>query len=73
MFRTTSAEWLNELYGFNWNTRMNDDIGIIYVFVNQLTTNHINQTKALGLRIERQAKQRTQDESLTKKISNLDS
>ena len=72
MFRTTSSEWLIGLYGFNWNTRMNDDIGIIYVFVNQYTSNHINQTKGLGLRVEREAKQRKQDESLTQKIRNLD-
>lgn len=71
MFRTTPAEWLNELYGFNWNTRMNDDIGIIYAHVNQFTSNHINQTKGLGLRVEREANQKTQDSSLTEKIKNI--
>lgn len=71
MFRTTSSEWLNELYGIDWETRMNDDIGIIYVFVNQFTSNHINQTKGLGLRIEREAKKRKQSDNLTEKIKNL--
>jgi hypothetical protein len=55
MFRTTPSEWLKDLYGFDWQSRMNDDIGIIYVHVNQFTSNHINQTKGLGLRIEREA------------------
>lgn len=72
MFRTTPSKWLNELYGFDWKTRMNDDIGIIYVFVNQFTSNHINQTKGLGLRVERDANLRKQNESLTRKIRNLD-
>lgn len=72
IFRTTPAEWLKELYGFDWQTRMNDDIGIIYVYVNQFTSNHINQTKGLGLRVERPANVRKQDESLTKKIQKLD-
>lgn len=71
MFRTTSSEWLKELYGFDWQSRMNDDIGIIYVHVNQFTSNHINQTKGLGLRIEREAVCRIQSENLTKKIQNL--
>ncbi|EIJ37579.1 hypothetical protein JoomaDRAFT_0531 [Galbibacter orientalis DSM 19592] len=51
MFRTKPSECLNELYGFDWNTKMNDDIGIIYAHVNQFTSNHINKTKGLGLRI----------------------
>lgn len=71
MFRTTPSEWLKELYGFDWQSRMNDDIGIIYVHVNQFTSNHINQTKGLGLRIEREATFRNQNECLTKKIQNL--
>ena len=71
MFRSTPSESLQELYGFDWQTRMNDDIGIIYVNVNQFTTNHINQTKGLGLRIEREAIFRKQNESLTKKIQRL--
>lgn len=71
MFRTTPSECLKELYGFDWQTRMNDDIGIIYVHVNQFTTNHINQTKGLGLRVEREAVYRDQNEILTKKIQSL--
>lgn len=71
MFRTTPSKWLNELYGFDWKTRMNDDIGIIYVFVNQFTSNHINQTKGLGLRVEREAIYSKQDDNLTKKIQKL--
>ncbi len=71
MFRTTPAEWLNELYGFDWNSRMDTNIGIIYAHVNQFTSNHINQTKGLGLRIEREAILREQDKGLTDKIQNL--
>lgn len=71
IFRTIPSEWLNELYGFDWNTRMNDDIGIIYAHVNQFTSNHINQTKGLGLRVEREAIQKTQDDSLTEKIKSF--
>ena len=71
MFRTTPSEWLNELYGFDWKTRMNDNIGIIYAHVNQFTSNHINQTKGLGLRVERKAIYAEQDHNLTKKIQSL--
>lgn len=71
IFRTTPSESLQELYGYDWKTKMNDDIGIIYVNVNQFTSNHINQTKGLGLHIERKAKFRKQNESLTKKIKRL--
>lgn len=71
MFRTTPSETLNELYGFDWQTQMNDNIGIIYAHVNQFTSNHINQTKGLGLRIEREAIYSKQDENLTKKIQKL--
>lgn len=62
---------MKELYNFDWNSKMNEDVGIIYVYVNQFTSNHINQTKGLGLRIEREAKQKIQDESLTGKIKGL--
>lgn len=71
MFRNTPSEWLKNLYGFDWETKMNDDIGIIYAQVNQFTSNHINQTKGLGLRVEREANRREQDKSLTKKIQSL--
>lgn len=71
MFRTTPAECLKELYGFDWQTRMNDDIGIIYAYVNQFTSNHINQTKGLGLRIEREAKQNKQNKIFTEKIKSI--
>lgn len=71
MFRNTPSECLNKLYGFDWNTRMNDDIGIIYVHVNQFTSNHINQTKGLGLRVEREAKQNKQNYLLTEKIKSI--
>lgn len=72
IFRSTPSEFLEELYGFDWNSRLDDDIGIIYVHVNQFTTNHIiNQTKGLGLQIEREAEQRVQDKTLTDKIKNL--
>lgn len=71
MFRTTPSEWLNELYGFDWNSRMNDDIGIIYVYVNQFTSNHINQTKGLGFRVEREAKHNKQNKILTEKIKSI--
>ena len=71
VFRTTPTEELKELYNFYWNSKMNEDVGIIYVYVNQFTSNHINQTKGLGLRIERKAKQKIQDESLTGKIKCL--
>jgi len=73
MFRTTPFKWLKELYGFDWQTRMSDDIGIIYVHINQFTTNHINQTKGLGLRVEREAIPILQPEELTDKIKKLDS
>ena len=71
IFRSTPSEFLEELYGFDWNSRLNEDIGIIYVYVYQFTTNHINQTKGLGLQIERDAKGRVQDEVLTAKIKSL--
>ncbi|MEH6765823.1 MAG: hypothetical protein V7655_15060 [Aequorivita antarctica] len=71
IFKTTPTEELKELYNFDWNSKMNEDVGIIYVYVNQFTSNHINQTKGLGLRIEREAKQKIQDESLTGKIKGL--
>ena len=71
VFRTTPTDKLKELYDFDWNTKMNKEVGIIYAYVNQLTSNHINQTKGLGIRIEREAKERIQDKRLTKKIKNL--
>ncbi len=71
IFRSTPSEFLEELYGFDWNSRLNEDTGIIYVYVNQFTTNHINQTKGLGLQIVRAAKGRVQDEVLTAKIKSL--
>ena len=71
MFRTTPSEWLNELYGFDWQTRMNDNIGIIYAHVNQFTSNHINQTNGLGLRFEREAIYIKQDMNFTEKIHSL--
>jgi len=71
VFRTTPTEELKELYNFDWNTKMNKDVGIIYAYVNQLTSNHINQTKGLGLRIEREAKEKFQNKELTEKIKNL--
>lgn len=71
VFRTTPTEKLKELYDFDWNTKMNKEVGIIYAYVNQLTSNHINQTKGLVIRIEREAKERIQDKRLTKKIKNL--
>lgn len=71
VFRTTPTEELKELYNFDWNTKMNKDVGIIYTYVNQLTSNHINQKKGLGLRIEREAKERFQNKELTEKIKNL--
>lgn len=71
VFRTTPTEELKELYDFDWNTKMNTEVGIIYAYVNQLTSNHINQTKGLGLRIEREAKERIQCDGLTEKIKNL--
>lgn len=71
MFRTTPSETLNELYGFEWQTQMNDNIGIIYAHVNQFTSNHINQTKGLGLRVDREAIYIKQDANLTKKIQSL--
>lgn len=71
MFRTTPSETLKELYGFDWKTKMNDNIGIIYAHVNQFTSNHINQTKGLGLRVEREATYIRQDANLTKKIQSL--
>lgn len=71
VFRTTPTEELKELYNFDWNTKMNKDVGIIYAYINQLTSNHINQTKGLGLRIEREAKERFQNKELTEKIKNL--
>ena len=73
MFRTTPIDELKELFGFDWPTKMNDEVGIIYVHVNQLTTNHINQTSGLGLRIEREAIPKLQPEELTDKIKKLDS
>jgi len=71
VFRTTPTEELKELYNFDWNTKMNKDVGIIYAYISQLTSNHINQTKGLGLRIEREAKERFQNKELTEKIKNL--
>lgn len=71
IFRSTPSEFLEELYGFDWDSRLNEDIGIIYAYVNQFTTNHINQTKGLGLQIEREAKGRVQGEELTVKIKSL--
>lgn len=69
IFRTTPKKWLDELYGFDWQMRMDDDIGVIYAHVNQFISNHINQTKGLGLRIEREAV--NQNQNLTKKIQSL--
>ncbi|GAA4275714.1 MULTISPECIES: hypothetical protein [Flavobacteriaceae] len=71
MFRSTPTEWLDELYGFDWDSRLDSDIGIIYTHVNQFTSNHINQTKGLGLRVERKAVTKQQDEGLTEKIQSL--
>jgi len=71
VFRTTKVEDLNNLWNIPRQKSLSEDIGIIFVKVEQTTGNHINQTGNFGVCIDRFATQFEQSNDLTNKISEL--
>ena len=71
LFRNTSTDQLTHMYDIPWNEPLNNDVGIIFIKVNQTTSNHINLTGGIGFCIDKLAKPLEQTSSMTNKIKDL--
>jgi hypothetical protein len=71
LFRNTSTEQLKRVYDIPWNEPLHNDVGIIFITINQPTGNHINLTGGLGFCIDKLAQPLEQTVSMTNKIIDL--
>lgn len=71
LLRNTNMDQLKRLYEIPWNEPLNNDIGIVFINVNQISGNHINQTRGLGFCIDKQAQPLEQTTAMTNKIKEL--
>jgi len=71
MFRKTKSDQLNQLYNLHLKETLHNEIGVIFVTINQFTGKSIDQNGAIGFCIDRPAVKSLQEKSLTEKIVQL--
>lgn len=71
LFRETNKDLLKKMYDIPWNEPLNNDVGIIFIKVNQTTGIDINLSGGIGFCIDKLAQPLEQTSSMTNKIKDL--
>jgi len=70
-FRNTVSDQVDYIYDIPWNEPLNEDVGIVFIRVNQPTGKHINKMGRIGYCIDKHAIPLEQTTTMTNKIKEL--
>jgi len=71
MFRYGKTANIARMYELPWQEPLQEDVGIVFIKVNQMTGKHYNHSISIGICIEKQAKPLDQLNRLTDKIQEI--
>jgi hypothetical protein len=71
MFHYATGRQVDEIFSIPWLADLHEDIGVIYLRINQMTGKHINHSHSIGYCIDKPAARRDQPFELTAQVQHI--
>jgi hypothetical protein len=71
MFHYATGRQVDEIFSIPWLADLHEDIGVIYLRINQMTGKHINHSHSIGYCIDKPAARRDQPFDLTAQVQHI--